>query len=1455
MVSDAESALQARPEVPGDHPPVVHDTTWAANLLPDSDDGIFLADEDGVVLEVNDAWTRIVGFGPEGVPYRAPYPWWPDTTEDPEAHAGLDAALTDLLGAGSGTYEVMLRHQQGHHVWVSISATSVPDPGSSRRLLVGTVRDVTGQRAVRRRQQLAVDLSQRLNEAAETDEVLGLLIDHLGEMFGAEVYLAVLDSEPIVQLRTVRGVVPASAVAAEVLAELTRPDTASPEAGPVCGLPARILTAARQWRVWIAFARERSVTGEEHLILGLAATAAGQALQRLETRDEQRQVTERLRSAVANATEQARVWQVEAAARADQIRAERRFRSLVEATNTVIWSRGPDGMVAQPQPSLAEFTGQPWPQHGATGWLTMVHPEDRERVARTLSEAVAAGTAVELRYRLWRADGAAYRHVVGRAAAIRDEHGDVVEWLGTITDVHGQTEAEEVARRTTAIIDAVLQQAPVGIGWADLDLRLRHVNPALAQINGLPSEEHLGRRPADLWEADGRRIEQLMRAAMADGPITGVEFIAPEPDTGLVRHRVASYFPIRIPGSAEEVGVGFTVVDVTERTRLLQALGEQRYRFERLVDTDVLAVFGGVDEAITEANDAFLTMLGYHRDDLEQGRLRWPGLTPPGWEAADRRSLDELATTGRASAFPKEYRHADGRRVPVLVGVVALDQAPLRWLAYAADLTAERAAQAESRLFQALVERTGDLIAVARADGSVRYVNPAGLWMTGRVDAPDRLTDLLGGPLSMPKADEGASGAVPAVRQRAVRILPGGRDEGPVEVDLQAFTVGGDSETNAFLAVVARDVTDRQRTLRQAEALARFAGALSTAADPAAVTAAVDTLLPTVIEGVSATWIPATPGSPVAGDDPVGATVFTIPVLIREGTPAGSVLVRWTRPIEVDGRLRSVLKTVADLIGQALQRTELITAASGMATLAARLSVTRTPDEAITVMLDTIPTALGTTMCGVLVREQGDRLRLHDRNLPDSLAANYTGLRLDDPRPIVETIRSGQRIVLPDRDAYRERYPHLSDVVAEHGIVSSVALPLHDSQGRTVAALGLGWRHPQQFGGADLTRLDTLADLCEQTLERTRLVATEHQLITRLATRLHPASAIVPDELDIAVRYRPALSGLELGGDWYDLINLPAGRFAVVIGDVVGHHIDAAADMAQLRTVINTLIRLEVPLEELFARFTALVGRGFWGTAVVLVLDPAQRRADIVRAGHPHPVLLGPGLRPTSVATDRTPPLGLVTRPVPVTSVPFEPGAVLLAYTDGLVERRDADYDDGIRDLHATLAGAPAGACADDLADAVLAAAIASEDDQALVVVRHDSPDHDSGTGLRIHFTAETITGLRGTVRAAAVSAGLPCDRAEDLTIAVYELLTNAVRHGGGRGQLRLRHTATVVECEIWDEGTAGTAIESRHGRPGLDSPGGRGLWLAGQLVDELRLLPTPSGGLVASLTMVLTEP
>ncbi|RZU77131.1 PAS domain S-box-containing protein [Micromonospora kangleipakensis] len=1209
---------------------------WATQVVESITDGVWVADENGVVFQVDETFERLTGYGQADAPYPPPYPWWPDPVTHPEERALLDRALVHLLGERTGAWEVPFQHRDGRTHWVSVSATEVRDPEHDRTLLVGTVRDVTAEHAVTQRHRAAAALADRLAEVAAEDEVLALTAAALSQAFAGTAYLLPRDGDG--PAHTAAGPVAVAELDPTVAARLARPGDDEGTDAAVFGVGGRLSTPTRAWAVWVAFAAPRAVRADERMLGGLLTAAGSQALRRVEAVRQQHALTDGLRDAVREATERERAWRAEAAARADQQR------------------------------------------------------------------------------------------------------------------------AEAAARRTATVSEALLDSAPVGVGLVDTELRYLLVNPALAAMNRLPAADHLGRRPSECLPVYEPRIEELMRRALAHGPIVGVEFTAEAapPATGR-QHVVASYFPIRIADTGELVGLGFTIVDVTERTRLLEALGAERARHERLAATDVLAVFGGEEERITEANEAFLALLGYTAEDVARGRLTLSDLTPPGWEEADARALAELTESGRARAYDKEYRHADGRRVPVQIGVVALERKPLRWLAYATDLSAERAAQAELRLFQALVERSGDFIAVATPDGRAVYVNPAGRQLVGlgevdRVDglglvdfaAPD-VREVWRRELIPTALREGQHRA----ESRLVRLDTGEQ----FEVEHQTFTVttGDGRDSTAFVATVARDIGDRQRALRQAEGLARLAGALSSARGRAAIVDVVTTVVPSVVGAAALRVAIAPPGAltldvagggdpagqlPVEADEPLARAVrdnvvlpvdpaggrtagICLPLRYGDGGALGALEVRWARPVADDEALRNLLHAVAGLCSQALQRAELTGSAQAMADFAARLSVARSTTEAVEVILTAAPIALGAALPGLAIHDEGRRIRLwYNDEVPTGLAATYRDLMIDDPRPIARALRTGERIILRNRAEFAARFPGLPDPVGAHGMVTTVALPLFDAQRRPIAALGFGWRRERSLRESDLTLLDTLADLCEQTLERVRLAAAEHNLVTRLAGRLRSSARSTPSGLEIATRYQPAMSGLHLGGDWYDLVRLDQDRLAVVVGDVVGHRVEAAADMAQLRTMLNTLIRLGVPLEEVLLRLTDLLGVGFLGTCLVMVVDPVAGEVRVARAGHPHPVLLPRGRPAEPVHTVNALPMGMVDEPMTVTTVPFGPGDLLVAYTDGLVERRERAYDEGVAALHRAVE-AVRDRPVEAIADALLADLAGGEDDQALVVIRH----------------------------------------------------------------------------------------------------------------------------------------
>ncbi|MGN9808616.1 SpoIIE family protein phosphatase [Micromonospora sp. BQ11] len=640
----------------------------------------------------------------------------------------------------------------------------------------------------------------------------------------------------------------------------------------------------------------------------------------------------------------------------------------------------------------------------------------------------------------------------------------------------------------------------------------------------------------------------------------------------------------------------------------------------------------------------------------------------------------------------------------------------------------------------------GEQRVVLHNDAYVPLLGAAGADALGRPGGqvwPERW-DTLGPLLDGVLAGRPVTSVGPVTCSHVPVIDESGRPAG-VLTQVVTVPVADDPDPGASVAAAARDVGDRQRVLRQAEALSRLAGGLSTAQDRPAIVEAVLRAVPAVFDGATARVATAAPGEPALqvaagpGSEPADldldadaplaravrentviqdGTAVCVPLRYGDDGAFGALEVRWSGPVVDGGRPRELLDTVAGLCGQALQRAELADSAQAMAAFAARLSVTRSTAEAIEVILTAAPIAVGAVLPGLAMREEGRRVRLWHTSVPSSLSATFADLTIDDPRPIATALRTGERIVLTDRAEFARRFPGLPDPVGRHGLVTTVALPLLDARRRPIAALGFGWRRQRPLREGDLALLDTVADLCEQTLERVRLAAAEHNLVTRLAGRLRTSNRSTPAGLRVATRYTPAMSGLHLGGDWHDLVDLDGDGLAVVVGDVVGHRVEAAADMAQIRTVINTLIRLGVPLDEVFPRVTDLLGVGFLGTCLAMAVDPVAGRVSVARVGHPHPVLVRPGRPPERVHTANALPLGLVREPVPVTTLPFGAGDLLVAYTDGLVERRNQAYDEGVAALHAVI-DAHRDAPVEAIADAVMAELAGSEDDQALVVIRH----------------------------------------------------------------------------------------------------------------------------------------
>lgn len=371
----------------------------------------------------------------------------------------------------------------------------------------------------------------------------------------------------------------------------------------------------------------------------------------------------------------------------------------------------------------------------------------------------------------------------------------------------------------------------------------------------------------------------------------------------------------------------------------------------------------------------------------------------------------------------------------------------------------------------------------------------------------------------------------------------------------------------------------------------------------------------------------------------------------------------------------------------------------------------------------------------------------------------------------------------------------------------------------------------------------SLDDARRYTRERATALALQRSLLPQ---RLPEQSAV-----DVASRYLPASAHADVGGDWFDVIQLSGARVALVVGDVVGHGIRAAATMGRLRTAVRTLADIDLPPDELLGRLDDMVSRlaadgdagngdetdnDIGATCMYAVYDPVSRRCDLARAGHPLPVLVSPDGTAGLIDLPVGPPLGLGGMPFESTEIELPAGSVLALYTDGLVESRDHDIDYGIERLRRALANPEPSL--DATCDNVLKATLPDRpaDDVALLVARTHALDGEQVATWDLPSDPAIVADIRKKVAAQLENWGM-ADEMFTTGLVVSELVTNAIRHAEAPIQLRIIRDRTLI-CEVSDG--SNTAPHLRRARA-FDEDG-RGLLLVSQLTQRWGTRQTPNG-------------
>ncbi|HEU4656010.1 MAG TPA: SpoIIE family protein phosphatase [Capillimicrobium sp.] len=443
----------------------------------------------------------------------------------------------------------------------------------------------------------------------------------------------------------------------------------------------------------------------------------------------------------------------------------------------------------------------------------------------------------------------------------------------------------------------------------------------------------------------------------------------------------------------------------------------------------------------------------------------------------------------------------------------------------------------------------------------------------------------------------------------------------------------------------------------------------------------------------------------------------------------------------------------------------------------------------------------------------------------------------------------------------REREPVIVDDVGQsedlcselvgQAATSVLAVPLL-LEGSVLGTLIVGTLFHRAFTPSDASLLQVAADRAALAIERARLFEREHRIAQQLQRALLPERLPSVPGLRLAARYLPGGAGTEVGGDWYDALALPGGRLALVMGDVAGRGVAAAATMGQLRSALRAYALSDADPGEVLAqlnRFQLLLEMDSMATVVLIVLDPVAGRLRYANAGHPPPIVMTSEGEPRYLDEARSVPLGaLDDATFEVAEAELPPGSTVVLYTDGLVERRGQSLEEGFERLRAALASGDLEP--EELCEAILGGTLgaATSSDDVTFVVANSPEVLGSPLALALPGERQGLATLRSTLRRWLAEQDAEQQAAEEITMAANEAVQNAIEHAHGLGP-------EPFEVELVRDGDDVVVQVRDHGRWHDHTSGdrGRGLPLMRALMDDVDIDAKPGGTTVTLRRRVIT--
>ncbi|MGI5514622.1 SpoIIE family protein phosphatase [Streptomyces sp. CA-106131] len=478
--------------------------------------------------------------------------------------------------------------------------------------------------------------------------------------------------------------------------------------------------------------------------------------------------------------------------------------------------------------------------------------------------------------------------------------------------------------------------------------------------------------------------------------------------------------------------------------------------------------------------------------------------------------------------------------------------------------------------------------------------------------------------------------------------------------------------------------------------------------------------------------------------------------------------------------------------------------------------------------------------------------------VPESSFARGETISVPPASPLANVLRTGRSHLEPVLDTspgtWIDHDPARAQKMRENGVHSLMIVPIRARRAVLGVALFVRTEDPIPFKEDDLMLAEELVTRAALSLDNARQYAREHTTALALQRNLLPHRLMGGAAVEVASRYLPADTDAGVGGDWFDVIPLSGARVALVVGDVVGHGINAAATMGRLRTAVRTLAHMELPPDELLAHLDdtfqrlaeedtdapdqppAVIG----ATCLYAVYDPVTRRCTMARAGHPPPAIIDPHGQVTFPDLPAGSPLGLgLGVPFEAVTLELPEGSLLALYTDGLIETRDDDIDAGMHRLGTALAQ-PSRSLEDLCTRATEDfPGQAPSDDITLLLARTLSLSPTQVASWTLPSDQSAVRSARHMAARQLTAWGLE-DLQDPTQLIVSELVTNAIRHSTGPIGLRLIHHH-VLTCEVFDTDANSPRLRHAH----TTDENGRGLFLVAQLSHRWGARPVASGKVI----------